>query len=96
MLLLGTNITKQKTLEAQLAMTQKMESIGHLAAGVAHEINTPIHYVAENVRFLKESFEELHGLLTTYSQFLKTSRAQGVNEDDATVVQQKIQEVDLD
>ena len=95
-LLLGTSITKQKALEAQLAITQKMESIGHLAAGVAHEINTPIHYVAENVRFLKESFQDLHGLLDSYSRFLETSQARDLNGDAAAVVQEKVHEVDLE
>ena len=95
-LLLGTSITKQKALEAQLAITQKMESIGHLAAGVAHEINTPIHYVAENVRFLKESFQDLHGLLDSYSTYLETSQARNLNGDAASVVQEKVHEVDLE
>ena len=95
-LLLGTSMTKQKALEAQLAITQKMESIGHLAAGVAHEINTPIHYVAENVRFLKESFQDLHGLLDAYSRYLETSQANNLNGDAAAVVREKVHEVDVE
>ena len=96
LLLLGTSITKQKGLEAQLAITQKMESIGHLAAGVAHEINTPIHYVAENVRFLKESFQDLHGLLDAYSTYLETSQANNLNGDAAAVVREKVHDVDVE
>ena len=96
LLLLGTSITKQKALEAQLAITQKMESIGHLAAGVAHEINTPIHYVAENVRFLKESFQDLHGLLDSYSRYVETSQAGNPNQNAAAMIREKVHEVDLE
>ncbi|HWY87737.1 MAG TPA: PAS domain S-box protein, partial [Gemmataceae bacterium] len=41
-LLLGTDTTERRNLETQLANSQKLESIGQLAAGIAHEINTPI------------------------------------------------------
>ena len=44
---------------AQLLLAQKMESIGQLAAGVAHEINTPTQFVGDNTRFLKDTFEQL-------------------------------------
>ena len=45
--------------QIQLLQAQKMESIGQLAAGVAHEINTPVQYVSDNTSFLAESFDEL-------------------------------------
>ncbi len=54
-----TDITEQKRLEEQLTQAQKLESVGQLAAGVAHEINTPMQCVFGNVEFLQTSFERL-------------------------------------
>jgi PAS domain S-box-containing protein len=53
------DITQIKDLERQLAQTQKLESIGHLAAGIAHEINTPIQYIGDNGKFLQDAFNDL-------------------------------------
>lgn len=61
-LLLGADITERKGLETQLAHAQRMESIGNLAAGIAHEINTPVQYVGDNVRFLKDAVSDLEGI----------------------------------
>ena len=49
------DITERKALERQLTYAQKLESIGQLAAGIEHEINTPIQYVGDNIRFLGEA-----------------------------------------
>lgn len=49
----------RKTLETQLAMAQKLESVGRLASGVAHEINTPIQYVGDNLGFLRDSWRDV-------------------------------------
>ena len=46
-----------KHAQAQLLQAQKLEAIGSLAAGIAHEINTPIQYVADNTKFLMEANE---------------------------------------
>ena len=55
-LLVYSDITEQKSVEHQLRHAQKMESIGQLAAGIAHEINTPTQYVMNNTKFIQEAF----------------------------------------
>lgn len=53
------DITERKALERQLAVAQKLESVGELAAGIAHEINTPTQYIGDNLHFLSSSFAGL-------------------------------------
>jgi PAS domain S-box-containing protein len=50
------DITERRNLESQLMNAQKLESVGRLAAGVAHEINTPVQFVRDNLTFLQEAF----------------------------------------
>ena len=60
------DITEQKKLERQLSMAQRLESVGLLAAGVAHEINTPIQYVSDSVEFIKDAINDLQEVLAAY------------------------------
>ena len=53
------DVTERRQMEAQLAQAQKLESIGQLAAGIAHEINTPIQYVGDNGLFIKDALGDL-------------------------------------
>ena len=54
-----TDITERKEMERKLAHAHQMESIGSLAAGIAHEINTPIQYINDNVTFLSNAFSSI-------------------------------------
>jgi PAS domain S-box-containing protein len=65
-----SDITERKFLERQLAQAQKLESIGQLAAGIAHEINTPIQYVGDNTRFLRDAFTRLGQVFQGYGGLL--------------------------
>jgi signal transduction histidine kinase len=62
LLIIGSDVTEHEILGQQLRQAQKLEAIGQLAAGIAHEINTPIQYVGDNTRFLQESWPSFHAL----------------------------------
>ena len=53
------DVTDALAAERELRQAQKLEAIGQLSAGIAHEINTPIQYVGDNVRFLGDAFRDL-------------------------------------
>jgi signal transduction histidine kinase len=58
----------QQRIHMQLQLTQalKLESVGRLAAGIAHEINTPIQYVGDNLQFMEGAFGDLTKLVMEY------------------------------
>lgn len=69
------DVTERKVLRSQLLQAQKLESVGQLAAGIAHEINTPAQYVGDNVRFLKDLFANLLEMLNAYRKVLSAAKA---------------------
>jgi PAS domain S-box-containing protein len=52
----------------ELQLAQKLESVGRLAAGIAHEINTPIQYVGDSVYFLRSAYDDINQLLDAWRQ----------------------------
>lgn len=51
--------TQRIRIQEQLSISQKMESVGQLAAGIAHEINTPIQYINDNNTFFRDAFDAI-------------------------------------
>ena len=54
---ISRDITRRLESEARLAHAERFEAIGQLAAGVAHEINTPMQYIGDNLSFLQKAFD---------------------------------------
>ena len=53
---------ERERLEAELRLSQRLEAVGHLVAGVAHEINTPMRFVGDSLRFASSAFDDLREL----------------------------------
>lgn len=83
-------------LEVHLHHSQKLESIGRLAAGIAHEINTPTQFVGDNLRFMQESLAQLQGVLALPSKFLSAARGQQLTPDLLDRAEATLVAADLD
>ncbi len=63
------DITQRVNLEVELRQSQKLEAVGRLAAGIAHELNTPIQFVGDNTRFLRDGMDQAMKVLERYAAF---------------------------
>jgi PAS domain S-box-containing protein len=68
-----TDLRDRRQREMQQGHDQKLEALGRLSAGIAHEINTPIQFVGDNTRFLADAYEDMIQLLTAYRTCLDES-----------------------
>ncbi len=71
------DVTEVRRLGRELAASQKLESVGRLAAGVAHEINTPVQFVTDNVQFVRTSLTDIAAVIQAYRGLQHTIQSAG-------------------
>ena len=90
------DITEKLLLERELNQTQKLEAIGQLAAGIAHEINTPVQYVGDNMTFLGDSFQDVTQICALNKQLLAALKNGEPFEELLLTMEKAIRQLDLD
>ncbi|HTV10750.1 MAG TPA: PAS domain-containing protein [Acidimicrobiales bacterium] len=88
------DVTERKSLEVELRQAQKLQAIGQLAGGVAHEINTPVQFIADNLQFLQDSFEVLRKVIEAHKEALE-ALPPGVANEAKNALREVEQQADL-
>jgi len=91
-----TDITQRKILENQLAQAQKLEALGSLAAGIAHEINTPTQFILSNIEFLKRELYRLDDFLKILARMLEEAESDGISGESIHELKALAAVADLD
>jgi len=91
-----TDISERKRMERELVQSQKLESIGQLASGIAHEINTPTQYIGDNTSFLQDSFADINSLLLLFDRLLKAADQGAISQALLREVEAKRHDIELD
>jgi signal transduction histidine kinase len=87
---------ERRRMELELRLSQKLEAVGQLAAGIAHEINTPVQFVGDTIRFLGDAFADLSQLIEAYVELRDLTAASGAEPEALARLSRAEDEADLE
>lgn len=82
---LVAGLRERERMANELHLAQKLESVGRLASGIAHEINTPMQYIGDGVHFLKTGFSDVEQMVDGWQRSLADLPADARLEDLRTL-----------
>jgi PAS domain S-box-containing protein len=82
--------------DAELRVAQKLEAVGQLAAGIAHEINTPMQYIGDSLYFLQEAFEDQRRFIEVANDIARQLTARPATAPMATALNDVAEQIELD
>lgn len=88
--------TEKQRLQAQVALSSKLQSIGQLAAGIAHEINTPMQFINDNTEFVLKAFKDFLSMHDLRVKLLQECRDAGYFPDTVKALETRWKEIDGD
>jgi signal transduction histidine kinase len=95
-LIIGADVTERIAMEGQLQQAQKLEAIGQLAAGIAHEINTPTQFIGDNTRFLKDTWEGIGTVISAARAMRHEGEMGTIAPETLTAFDRVSEDADLD
>jgi len=87
---------ERQRMEQELQLAHKLEAVGQLAAGIAHEINTPMQFIGDNVHFLREAFDDLLVLIGHYATLKDAVQKGGDDPALLAAIEEAEENADLD
>jgi PAS domain S-box-containing protein len=92
---LYSEMQERERMAIELRFAQKLEAVGQLAAGIAHEINTPIQYVGDSISFLQQAADDYRIVFAAYQEALQRISAGTPVESELDRLRQLEKDVDL-
>jgi PAS domain S-box-containing protein len=86
----------RRAMEHEQRISQRLQSVGALAAGIAHEINTPMQFVSDSVYFLKKAVGKLDALWPELTELSRRSQSRADSSDVIRRMESAVSKIDLD